>query len=161
MSWLTADQIREKFNIQTNAHGSQIESAITSAALIIQRSVASEIYDEASGDTVPTDSALLLRYSSVVESHAYLSMWFLIGNVGVKLTGDGFVKKAQDAGSVAMSGSIFTNEYLTPKDLETMKDGYLDNAHLYMGTYGTIIIGTTEEVVTAEQDLAMSSLQWF
>ena len=161
MAWLTATEIRDKFNIQSNAHGPQIESAVTSAELIIRRSVSSEIYDEAINGTPPVETAAIIRQLSVIESHAYLTMWFLIGNAGIKLSGDGFIKEAQDSASPAMNSRIVTNQYLTPKDLETLRAGYLDNAKLYMGDYGTIDIGTNEEVVTAEQDLAMSSLQWF
>lgn len=161
MAWLTATEIRDKFNIQSNAHGPQIDAAVDDADLIIRRSVSEEIYNEAVSDTPPVETAAIIRQLSVIQSHKYLTMWVLSGDSGIKLGGDGFIEESQDSASPALNSRIVTNRYLTPEKLQPQKAEWLEKAKFYMGDYGTIDIGTNEEVVTAEQDLAMSSLQWF
>jgi hypothetical protein len=158
MAWLTTAQFREKFSLAANRFETQIAAASASAALIIQRGVDSDIYAEAINATPPSDPDELIRYSSVVEAHSFLTMWFLVGNVGNKLGDSGFVKQAQDASSPATSQTI-TNQYLTPKDLEFLRKGLFENANLYIGPYGTIDI--TIDVAEEESSLAISSLKWF
>ncbi len=160
MSWLTSDEIRNKFNIQENAYESQLESASNSAALIIRRGVSDEIYAEATADNAPSDPNDLIRYQSIVESHSFLVMWFLIGNVGNKLGESGFIKSAQDSGSPAYQSNILTNQYLTPKELAEMKADYLNKSKLYMGDYGTIDI-EADVVGEPEQSVSIASLKGF
>jgi hypothetical protein len=158
MAFLTVTEIQNKFSIKPNLFTSQIGYAIDSAALTIRKGVESDIYDEAYGASVPTDTEELIRQQSVVEAHSYLTMWFLIGNVGVRLASDGFVKQAQDSGSPALNSRIVTNSYLTPKDLEVLRAGYLEQAEAALGEYGTLEI-EVEAVVGTQTP--MQSLNWF
>lgn len=160
MAWLDTDGIREKFNIQSQRYDTQIQGASASAALILRRGMDADIYDEAIGGTAPADVDNLIRYQSVIESHSYLTMWFLIGNVGNKLADSGFIKAVQDAASPAMNGRVITNSYLTPAEIAAMKADFLEKAKSHLGSYGTIIVDV-ETVGTAEQSLYISSLRWF
>jgi hypothetical protein len=160
MAWLDVDGIKEKFSIQSERYIHQIEAASQSAALILRRGMDADIYDEAIATTAPSDVDNLIRYESVIESHSYLTMWFLIGNVGNKLVDAGFVKAAQDAASPAMNGRVITNSYLTPAELAAMKADFLERAKTHLGSYGTIIVDI-ETVGAAEQSLYISSLRWF
>jgi superfamily II helicase len=160
MAWLTTSEIRAKFSIQANKYESQIESAIEDAALVIQRGVGSDIYAEAIDDDPPVDAAELLRYKSVTQAHAYLTMWFLVKTVGSKLSEGGFVKAQQDSASPAMNSRVITNSYLTPKEMAEMKDDLLNTARFHLGDYGVITVVEIEPA-TQQQQLAVSSLQWF
>lgn len=159
MAWLSTDEIRAKFSIQTGKYESQLEAAISDAALVLQRGVDSEIFEEAVGGTVPTDADELLRYNSVIQAHSYLTMWFLIGNVGHKLGDVGFIKESQDSASPA-NNRIVTNRYLTPEELKTWRNDLLSNARFNLGDYGVITVMVTEPA-SEQQALAMSSLHWF
>jgi len=160
MAWLTAAQIREKFSIQANRYDTQVAAAIADAALVLRRGLTAEVYSEATGSPLLATDDNYVRQQSVIQAHSFLTMWFLVGNVGSKLGDQGFVKEAQDAGSPAMSGKTISNRYLTPKELEEMKADYLNKARFNLGSYGTIdVFG--EEVATEEQQLAVASLQWF
>jgi hypothetical protein len=158
MAWLDADDIRQKFNIASQKYTTQIEAASASAALLIRQSVSSEIYDQAVSGTLPTDDADLIRAQSVIESQSFLTMWFLVGNVGNKLGDAGFIKQAQDTGSPANAQTI-TNQYLTPKELADMRAGFFENAQIAIRPYGSIDV--TDDVADAETGLAVSSLNWF
>lgn len=155
--WLSTADLREKFNIQASRFETQLEAAITSAGLTIQRSVSSTIYDEAVG-TAP--DPLTLSYQSVVEAHSYLTMWFLVGNAGNRLSEAGFIKAQQDSASPAINSRIITNSYLTPKEIAEMRAGFLADAKFHLGEYGTIEI-EVETVTDSQSSLAMASLQWF
>lgn len=160
MAWLDTAEIRNKFSIQSQRYDPQIGYASASAALVLQRGMDAEYYTAAVADTPPTDPDELLRYSSIVESHSYLTMWFLVGNVGNKLSADGFVKSQQDASSPAQGSKVITNSYLTPKEIAEMRANYLMNAQFHLGDYGVITVEVTEPV-TEQQQLAIASLKWF
>jgi hypothetical protein len=160
MAWLSTIEIRNKFSITSGRYDQQIEYAIASAALVLQRGVDADVYAEALADTPPTDPDELLRYSSVVESHSYLTMWFLVGNVGNKLGETGFIKSQQDAGSPAQNSRVVTNSYLTPAEIADMRSNLLMNARTHLGDYGVITVEVIEPPTEAQQ-LSISSLQWF
>jgi hypothetical protein len=146
MAWLQTSAIRNKFSIQGNKYDTQIDYASASAALALQRGLDATVFAEAIDDTEPTDSDELLRYQNVVESHSFLTMWFLIGNVGNKLGDVGFIKSAQDSASPAMQSRVITNSYLTPAELEKMKAEFLERAKFYIADYGTISIDAPSSV---------------
>lgn len=159
MAWLPTNEIKNKFSIQSNKYDTQIEYASQSAALVLQRGVDAAIYAEAIGTAPTTPAETVLRYNSVVESHSYLTMWFLVGNVGNKLGDTGFIKAAQDSASPAAQ-RIVTNSYLTPEELEIMRENFLMQARFHLGDYGIITV-VVSEPATDQQRLDMSSLQWF
>ena len=125
--WLSVGEIRQKFNIQSNAYASQIESAIGTAGRKISTWLSPGTYLEAIADTAPTDPADLIRYETVIDAHAFLTMYFLVVSAGSKLSGDGFIKQAQDSASVEGSRTI-TNQYLTPAEMAANKNDYLSAA---------------------------------
>jgi hypothetical protein len=145
--WLSATDIRNKFNVAANRFDTQIEAALRSAGLIIQRGVEAATYAEAIASTPPTDPDELQRYNSVVEAHSYLTMWVFVGNASHRLTDGGFIKSQQDSASPAMSSRIVTNSYFSPKDLAEMRKNYLAEAQFWLGPYGTIEIDATPDVV--------------
>lgn len=156
--WLSAAEFRSRFNIAGGRYETHLQSASESAALIIQRGVDSEVYAEATASDPPADADELLRYKSVLEAHANLTMWFLIGNVGNRLGEEGFLKQAQAATSPGI-GSTSTNTFLTPDELSAMRDQYLEQAGMWIEPYGTIEV--TASVGEAETGLDIASLQWF
>jgi hypothetical protein len=160
MAWLSAGELRSKFSIQANKYESQLGAAITDAALVIQRGVTSDIYAEAIAADPPDAEPELLRYSSVIQAHSYLAMWFLIGNVGHKLGDTGFIKESQDSASPAVGARIITNRYLTPEELKGWRDSLLASARFNLGDYGVITVEVSEPV-TEQQQLGIASLQWF
>lgn len=160
MAWLDTGEIRNKFSIQSQRYDTQIEYASASAALVLQRGVDADIYAEAIAGDAPDDPPELLRYRSVVESHSYLTMWFLVGNVGNKLSQDGFVKSQQDTSSPAQGAKVVTNSYLTPKEIAEMRENFLMQARFHLGDYGIITVEVIEPP-TDQMRLNISSLQWF
>jgi len=132
--WFSVEQIRQKFSVQSNSYGTQIDSAIGSAARKIRRWVDSAAYAEAAGSTVPTDPEDLLRYETIVDAHAFLTMYYLWKSVGNKLSADGVIKQAQDSASPSMNSRIVTNSYLTPAELDAQDyyDLAWDAIHPYL-----------------------------
>lgn len=159
MAWLSTSDLRNKFSIQPNKYEPQLESAISDAGLRIRAGVTSDIYTEAVGVDLEDNDANYFRQQSVIQAHAYLTMWYLVGNVGNKLGDTGFIKEAQDSASPAMGSRIITNRYLTPQELKVMRDEYLENARVSLGDYGVITV-VIEEPITEQQQLGMSSLPW-
>lgn len=133
--FLTADEIRAKFNIQSNAFSEQIDSAISSAQRKIRVWVGATFYAEAVDPTPPVDPDELVRYESVIDAHSWLTMYYLSRAVGSKYSGDGVIKQAQDAGSPAFNSQILTNEYLTPDELGKNEKRYYDTAEDIAGPY--------------------------
>ena len=140
MAWLGAPEIRAKFNIQSSRFDTQIEAAIVTAALTLQRAVSDAVYAEAVSVTPPAAEPELLRYNSVVESHSYLTAYFLFLSVGSRLSEAGFVKSQQDSASPATGSRVVTNSYLTPKEIRDLRADLLAMAKLHLGEYGTIDI---------------------
>lgn len=159
MAWLTSDEIRDKFSIASGKYGGQIDAALRSASLIIRQSVSPEIYAEAESATLPTDAEDLVRAQSVIEAQSFLTMWFLVGNVGNKLGDTGFIKSAQDTASPGMDRALITNQYLTPKELAEMRAGYFEQAQILIRPYGTIDV--TDDIGTPETGFPVASLSWF
>ena len=150
MAWLTATQIREKFNIAENALANQITQAIASATLVAQASVDADIYAEGAGTALETTDDNYLRQSSVVQAHSFLVWYFLLKNTGVRLTREGALKKFQ-ASSSAGTDKVHMNEILTPSELKDAIANALDDAKFWLGEYGTILIdepGSITEMVS-------------
>jgi hypothetical protein len=134
MAWLDPDAIRRKFNIQENAFENQIESASDSAARKIRRWIESTYYAEASGESVPTDPEQLLRYETIVDAHAFLTMYYLAISVGHRLSNQGFIKQAQSSASPG-NGTTLMNQYLTPAEISANKDNYFNEAREIIEPY--------------------------
>lgn len=143
MSFLAAEEIRAKFNIQPNAFGQQIDAALSSAARKIRTWVGATVYDEADNATPPVDADELLRYETVIDAHSWLTMFYLSRAVGTKYSGDGVIKEAQDSASPAMNSRIVTNQYLTPTELAKNEQRYYDTAADIVSPYQEIPATTT------------------
>lgn len=145
MAWLDENQIREKFSIQKGAYSGQIGAASESAARKVRRWVESAVYTEAIAAAAPGDADELQRYETVVDAHAWLTMYYLAMAAGIKLSPDGFLKAAQSASSPATSQTI-TNQYLTPNDLAAKKQEFYDTAWDIIKPYAIV---ETSEIPTS------------
>jgi hypothetical protein len=137
VAFLTESEIRQKFNIEQNRFSQQITSAIDSARRKIGRWVTADVLAEAVGDTAPTDADALVRYESVLDAHAFLTMYYLAVSVGTKFSADGAVKSQQDAGSPGLNSKMVTNSYLTPAEMAAKKQEYYDEARDIVEPYFT------------------------
>lgn len=143
--WLEASEIRQKFNIQQNAYPSQIENAIATAGRKVRLWVDEETYGEAVADEPPVDdddeieAEKILRYETVIDAHAWLTMYYLAKAVGSKLGQDGFVFEAQDSASVEGS-RVITNKYLKPSE-RSISD-YWETARELLDPYITEVAET-------------------
>jgi hypothetical protein len=134
MAWLDENQIREKFSIQSQSYSSQIHSAIESAGRKIRRWIATAYYTEAIAAEPPTDEAELLRYETVIDAHAFLTMYYLAMSVGSKLSPDGFIKSAQSSSAPGTVHTV-TNQYLTPAEMAAKKQEYYAEAREILEPY--------------------------
>ena len=139
MAWLDETQIRDKFNIQSKAYSSQIGSASDSAARKIRRWIDAATYTDAIDDTAPVDAEDLLRYETVVDAHAFLTMYYLSMSVGSKLSPDGFIKSAQSSSSPVQTQTV-TNNYLTPAEMAAKKQEYYDAAWDIIEPYAVVAV---------------------
>lgn len=155
--FITPALLREKFNIPSTAFQKQMEKAILTASLIMRGAVSAEIYAEAAGDALEDDTEYYTRQLSVVESHSYLSFYFLLKDAGMKLTESGVLKSFQ-AGSSPATSSVMMNTVLTPSELALMKKDALGSAKLFLGEYGVITIDEDGEAVAV---ILESTLKWF
>jgi hypothetical protein len=156
--FVTPPLLREKFNIPASAFQKQMETAISTASLVMRGAVVSaEIFTEADGEALEDDNEYYTRQLSVVESHSYLSYYFLLKDAGMKLTESGVLKSFQ-AGSSPATSSVMMNTVLTPSELALMKKDALASAKLFLGEYGTITIDEDGEAMAIIRE---STLKWF
>jgi hypothetical protein len=143
--WLTATEIRQKFNISENSFANQITSALLSASVMMKNSVTeSAVFDEAAGDLLDEDNANYYRQWSIVQSHAYLTYFFLIKDAGNELGKSGFIKQTA-TGQSSSFGNV-TNQVLTPGEKQSLISQALADAKDFLGDYGVIVIGSEESV---------------
>lgn len=142
MAWLDETQIRNKFNLHTG-HSSQIQSAIESAGRKMRRWISEAHYAEAIGEE-PADADELLRYQTILDAHAFLTMYYLAVSVGSKLAPDGFIKQAQSPSGTGLQSA--TNQYLTPAELAAKKQEYYDMAWDIVEPYADVETAETGAV---------------
>jgi hypothetical protein len=157
--FLEASEIRQKFNIVSNGFSNQIDAALLSAALLIREAIEADIYAEAGGVALESTDDNYLRQQKVVQSHAYLTYYFLLEDAGNKFAADGIIKEAQDSASVE-GGRVITNKYLTPAEINEMKANALAKSNFFLSPYGVITVadGIITEVA---QDTLTTTLAWF
>lgn len=135
--WWTAAEFRQRFNIADNAFSAQIAAANSSAVINIRDVVSSEIYDEAIAANLETTDTNYLRQQKVIHAQGYLAWYFLLRDSGNLLTKEGVLKQAQ-ASSSAGTDKVHVNQWLTPSEIEKMKDDALNEAQRYLGDYGIL-----------------------
>mgnify|MGYP003578113735 CR=1 FL=1 len=155
--FLTASEIRAKFNIQQNGFASQLPAAMEIAGLYIREAVEADVYAEADGGDLATTHANYIRQRKVVQSQAYLAWYFLLKDAGNALSDKGVIKQFQ-AGSSPATQSVHMNQVLTPAELEAMKQSALESAKMLLSDYGTILI---EEVLESDYESLITTTPYF
>lgn len=115
---ITADEIRERFDIDSEIDDKRIEWHIGSASRRLRKWVGAAAYADAVLDN-PTDAD---RKEDLKNAESHLAMHFAIIGLNSPLSGKGVVATAMSAEGREM------RKYLSPKDTAELAQMYLDMA---------------------------------
>ncbi|QQS33497.1 MAG: hypothetical protein IPM50_02630 [Acidobacteriota bacterium] len=122
---IDADELRERFDIDSEITDTRLDPAIASASRRLREWVGDEAYDDAADDT-PSDE---VRAEILANAEAHLAMHFAILGLNTPLSVKGIVATAASAEGKEM------RKYLTPADTMAVAEQYLEFARSIAMSY--------------------------